>query len=233
MARKRKPALVSQYLEGISRDALMEYQDLVRGLARRRSGVYALYRGDKLYYVGLARDLRSRLRQHLKGRHADAWDRFSMYLTIGDQHIRELESLVLRIVKPKGNRQIGKFSGAQNLRRDFVSWVRTSWKERLGELLGVRPRPSRQRRTKLAEGRKPVLAKYVTRRMALRGRYRGKVVHARVLRSGVIRFGTNRFTSPSLAAKAACPGRQAINGWGFWEYERAPGDWVRLSELRR
>ena len=46
-----------------------------------------------------------------------AWDRFSMYLTIGDDHIRELESLVLRIVRPKGNKQIGKFKRAEDLRR--------------------------------------------------------------------------------------------------------------------
>jgi hypothetical protein len=47
------------------------------------------------------------------------WDTFSVYLTIGDKHLRELESLILRVVQPPGNRQLGKFSGAQNLNRQF------------------------------------------------------------------------------------------------------------------
>ena len=117
MARPKKTFLVSQYLERVSYKALERYQDLLQDFTRRRNGVYALYRGDRLYYVGLARDLRSRVNQHLKNRHRGAWDRFSMYLTIGDDHIRELESLVLRIVRTKGNKQIGKFKRAEDLRR--------------------------------------------------------------------------------------------------------------------
>jgi hypothetical protein len=26
---------------------------------------------------------------------------------------------------------------------------------------------------------------------------------------------------------------RAVNGWWFWRFERAPGDWVRLKEMRR
>jgi hypothetical protein len=66
---------------------------------RRRQGVYALYRRKKTYYVGLASNLRSRLVHHLKDRHGDSWDRFSGYFTIGDTHLKELESLNLRIGK--------------------------------------------------------------------------------------------------------------------------------------
>ena len=92
---KRKP-LVSQHLENISRQALEKYQNVVRRYVRRRQGVYALYRRGKLYYVGLASNLRSRLAHHLRDRHRDSWDRFSVYLTIGDSHLKELESLILR-----------------------------------------------------------------------------------------------------------------------------------------
>jgi hypothetical protein len=80
---KRKP-LVSQHLENISREALEKYQNLIRRYVRRRQGVYALYRRKKLYYVGLASNLRSRLLHHLRDRHGDSWDRFSVYFTIGD-----------------------------------------------------------------------------------------------------------------------------------------------------
>ena len=50
--------LVSQHLENISSDALEKYQDIVRHYVRGRQGVYGLYRRGKLYYVGLASNLR-------------------------------------------------------------------------------------------------------------------------------------------------------------------------------
>ena len=82
--------LVCQHLENISSDALEKYQKMIRQYVRRRSGIYALYRGDRLYYVGLASNLRSRLKGHLRDRHKNLWDRFSVYLTVGDQHMKNL-----------------------------------------------------------------------------------------------------------------------------------------------
>lgn len=232
MRRSGRGALVSQYLEGISRTALAEYQQFFREQARRRNGVYALYRKKKLYYVGLARDLRGRLRTHLRDKHGESWDRFSMYLTVGDDHIRELESLVPRIVRPTGNRQAGKFAKAQNLRREFTRRVKQDAAEHLSELLGVE-RTNKTVTLRAGSSRKAVLAAYVTRPLRLRASYKGKVLKARVLRNGVISFAGTKFRSPSMAACAALPHRRAINGWSFWTYERAPGDWVRLRELRK
>ena len=111
---KRAP-LVCQHLENVSRTALEKYQAIVKEFVRRRRGVYALYRKDKLYYVGLATNLRSRLRRHLRDRHGQSWDRFSVYLTIGDSHLKELESLILRMVSPKGNKQSGRFVKSEDL----------------------------------------------------------------------------------------------------------------------
>lgn len=86
---KRSP-MVCQHLENISREGLEKYQDVIREYVKGRHGVYALYRGIKLYYVGLATNLRMRLAHHLRDRHHNSWDRFSVYLTIGDNHLREL-----------------------------------------------------------------------------------------------------------------------------------------------
>ena len=66
--------------------------------------------------------------------------------------------------------------------------------------------------------------------MHLRAHYKGKLYHVRVRKNGMIRFGGKLYKSPSMAA-VAVTGR-ATNGWGFWRYERAPGDWVRLREVR-
>jgi hypothetical protein len=232
----RQASLVCQYLESISREALQKFQDIVREYTRGRQGVYALYRRGKLYYVGLASNLRGRLAQHLKDRHQASWDRFSVYLTVGDSHLRELESLLLRIVRPTGNKQIGKFNRkCQNLRQQFSRDIRLRQRSELDWLLGPtdgRVRGARHQTKVRTRGRKPVLAEYIQGAIDLRARFKGRFVRARVRRDGRIRFGGRLFTSPSLAGAAAC-GTRTCNGWQFWSYERAPGDWVRLKELRR
>lgn len=111
----RQTQIVCQHLENVSRDALEEYQDVLREQLRGRHGIYALYREGSLHYVGLAKNLRVRLKQHLRDRHKDDWDRFSVYLTIDNRAIKELETLLLRIVDPDGNRAGGRFVKSQNL----------------------------------------------------------------------------------------------------------------------
>lgn len=111
----KPPQLVSQHLENISREALERYQKIIRDYVQKRQGVYALYRRGKLYYVGLASHLNWRLKHHLKDRHGESWSRFSVYLTIDDSHLREIEPLLLRVVQPKppGNKVRGKFSRSE------------------------------------------------------------------------------------------------------------------------
>ncbi len=226
---KRLP-LVSQHLESISREALEKYQDIIRQYVRRRQGVYALYRRGKLYYVGLASNLRSRLRDHLKDRHQTSWDRFSVYLTIGDSHLKELESLLLRIVKPTGNKQKGKFAKSEDIRRRFAKDVRAHQRDELISLLGKKI--VHEVEVEFFKGAPPVLSKYISRPMTLQTCYKGKIIKARVRRNGSIRFKGKVYGSPSLAGGAACK-RRSCNGWRFWRYERAPGDWVPLNELRK
>ena len=136
MAKSKKPALVTQYLENISSEAFDTHADIIRRFVRGRIGIYALYRRGKLYYAGLASDLRGRLRTHSHDRHKGGWDTFSVYLTIGDKHLRELESLILRVVQPPGNRQLGKFSGAQNLNRHFGQAIAKKQRAERNRILG-------------------------------------------------------------------------------------------------
>jgi hypothetical protein len=220
---------VCEHLENISREALEQYQDIIRNYVRRRQGVYALYRRGKLYYVGLATNLRSRLKVHLKDRHGTSWDRFSVYLTIGDSHLRELEALILRVVRPKGNKQTGRLTGSEDMRRRLSRDLKASFREHLLELTGRYAKPVKDESEN--KGHQPLLARYTRSRLRLRARYKGKLVRAHVRRDGQIRFAGGLYGSPSAAA-TACLNRPS-NGWTFWEYERAHGDWVRLDELRK
>jgi len=146
-------SLVIEHLEGISRAAIKSYPDIITEFVRRKSGVYALYKGEALYYVGLAKNLRSRLHGHLRDRHADAWDRFNVYLTQGDEHLKELESLVLRIASPMGNRVAGKFMSSQDLRRMFRQRIVESQRRELADItLGDVPRVSSDRAVRRTRG---------------------------------------------------------------------------------
>jgi hypothetical protein len=106
---------------------------------------------------------------------------------------------------------------------------------RLMEIMGTQPRskPRIVVREAGKAGGAPVLAKFPNRPVRLRRRYKGKTLTARVRPDGSIRFAGEVFNTPSLAAHAAIGRTRAVNGWLFWTYERAPGDWVQLNELRK
>lgn len=226
----RKVGLVSQHLEHISVRVLDKYQQIIRAYVRRREGVYALYRKGSLYYVGLASDLKWRLGAHLKDRHKEKWDTFSVYLTVNDQHLKELESLMLRVIlpKPKGNKQSGKFAMSENLRRRFVRDMKDYHRRELEELVGLFPKKSKQSRDVDS-----LLAEYVRRigkSLRLRAIYKGRTYRAFVRNDGTVRYKNRKYLSPSAAGKAVI--QRECNGWDFWRYQRAPGQWVKLAKLR-
>jgi hypothetical protein len=134
--RARYDALLFQHLEHVSGRLLVSHPDIVRDLIGRQSGVYALYRKSTLYYVGLANKLTSRLKAHLRDRHKNDWDNFSIYLTNNSKHMKEIESLLLQIAKPKGNKVGGKPSGSENLKRRLGKAVRTKLRNEANLLIG-------------------------------------------------------------------------------------------------
>lgn len=230
----KQKSLVCQYLENISRDALEKYQEIIRGYVRRRQGIYALYRRGKLYYVGLASNLNVRLKQHLRDRHHQSWDRFSVYITIGDSHMKELESLILRIVQPRGNKQKGKFIKSENLKRLFRRAISDQQKEEREIIVGdTSKRKSSTGKTipKSKKGRVVSRTAYVNRTIRIKARYKGKTINAYFRKDGNVYYDGKAYRSPSGAAQVVC-GR-TCNGWSFWTYQRSPGDWVPIDELRK
>ncbi len=223
--------LVLCHLENVSGRVLELYPGIIRKMIRRQAGIYVLYRKGKLYYVGLASNLMGRLNTHLRDRHHGYWDRFSVYLTIDDQHMKELESLLLRIIGPSGNRAGGKFIDSQNLHPVLNRAMSEHDKDRRALLLGG-PVARRRMRNKSRQGTGTVqLAGMVDRRIALRGAYHQQPYRATLRRDGYISFGGKLYESPSGAARAAT-GAGAANGWMFWNY-RSKGKWIPLSNIRK
>ena len=227
MAARRK--LVLEHLENISWRVMEDYPDVIRDMIRGKSGVYALYRGHKLYYVGLATNLMVRVKQHLKDRHKGAWNRFSVYITRHPDIIKELESLMLRIMSPPGNIQSGRLRKSDDLRRALRDQVRAHDDEKRAKLMGGRiERVHRRRKTSGAKGA-AALKGCVSRSVHLRGEHDGWVYSAKLRPSGEIYYDGELYSSPTAAAKGAGVRR---NGWVFWYYRDSAGEWVRLKGLK-
>ena len=105
--------LVKKFHENVA----LEKYVTAPGSKQRGRGIYVLYSKGRVYYIGLSkRSLRGRLRRHaLRDRHQGKWDTFSFYRIGGTKYIKDIESLLLRIFKPEGNRLLGRFKKQYNL----------------------------------------------------------------------------------------------------------------------
>ena len=230
MASKTTSKFIAEYLERVNWRVLAEQQAVVRSMIQGHAGVYALYKGEKLYYIGLANNLMGRVKHHLKDRHAAKWDRFSVYLTNDDQHIKPLESLLLRIAAPSGNRVAGKLAGAKDLQAPLKRSIRTATEDNLAVLLGgahLKRRAKKQAATKTGT---LGYAGLLGTRVALRGTYKGQTYRATLRRDGRISYARILYDSPSAACRAIV--KRAANGWHFWRFRKGK-EWVRLGELRK
>jgi hypothetical protein len=131
--------LVIGYLERVSRSVFDRYSDEITELVGNRHGIYALYRNNNLYYVGLARNLKGRVKHHLRDRHAERWDHFSMYLVHSEHCLRDLEALAIRIAYPEGNKMRGKFGGAPDLRKSLEEKLTRRALTEIGGVMGRAP----------------------------------------------------------------------------------------------
>ncbi len=234
---KRNPRpLVEGYLEGIQRSVFSDFPSEVTTLAKGRHGVYSLFKGKNLYYVGLASNLRSRIRQHLRDKHQGKWDRFSIYFIKNFAHIKELESLILRIAKPKGNTVSGKLSKAENMRDVLIEGIKAAQVKQLRKVIGSTKASSKsqrspKRRKKKQSKRGNSLADFFEKGLRIRATYKVRTYYARIRKSGWVRYDGENYTSLSLAGKAVT--NRATNGWTFWKFRDKKGNWVSLKELKK
>ena len=189
-----------------------------------------------MYYVGLAKDLRSRLDGHLKDKHASKWDSFSLYLIRNVDYLRELESLIIHVADPKANIHKGRFARSTNLRSTLEELMEERDRAKRAEILAGHFRKKKRRRRrkhqrKLAV-RRSKLAGLLAAGTELRSTYKKKEYVAAVDAAGKISLGDKVFSSPS-AAGSFVRGGKATDGWIFWTYRNQAGEWVRIDELRK
>lgn len=228
--KRKTDGLVSEFFEKMSWEFLENYRDIINGMIKGKAGVYALYKGDRLYYVGLAVNLKRRLTQHLKDRHKGRWSHFSVYLVTEDDHIKPLESLVLRIADPVGNAVKGKLPGATNMRSSIVQKMKMRDADVRSKMVGgavVKRRIQEDARVVSAAGAKGA----IDRRHSLKATYKSQSFKATLRKDGKINFDGNLYSSPTAAAQAVTQRSSAINGRTFWKYKNEAGEWVALSQL--
>jgi len=226
-------SIVTGFLErvNISADMFERYKDTIIEMISGNHGIYALYNENKLYYVGLATDFKYRIKTHMKNRHRGEWDQFSLYIIRKQDHIKELESLMLRIATPSGNRQHGKLKAAKNMRRELVRSIDQQYKHEKSMLLGSFSGFNRQRTNKNNKKDKPLKGVFKKSCM-IYARYKGKDYKGRVFhKTGTIKFDGKLFDSPSEAGRAVR--NKSTNGWHLWKYKNNHGELVRLSTLRK
>ena len=226
--RLRREALVFQHLERVSRKLLEDHPDIVRQFVGRNAGVYALYRKNKLYYVGLAKTLRNRLTAHGRNRHGKLWDHFSIYLTIKDQHIREIEAMLLRITQPPGAKQSGKLAQSKDMKRQIMKAIQDKQAKQVSSLFA---KYAIGDDVDKKNGPESDVSRFLPNGARLKSTHRGKTYKAKLRRDGMIRYNGKVFSSLTLAAMAII--KRPVNGWWFWRVERGKGNWVRLTNIRR
>ncbi len=195
------------------------------------AGIYALYSKDRLYNVGLASNLMGRLNTHLKDRHRGAWDKFNVYLTPTNDHIKELESLILRIARPKGNRVSGKFAGSTDLYRTLNNALSTFDADHRARLLGGHVADNRRKaKAKKYLGAR-ALAGVREKSIRLRAEFKGIKYRALLRPDGTILFQRHAYDSPSAAGRVVI--ERSCNGWTFWKFQNKDKEWVPLSNMRK
>lgn len=116
-SRSTKGALIKGMSNNLPSDILDDpiFEMKLKEIMRNSAGIYALYKGENLYYVGLTKNLHGRIRWHRNDRHARKWDYFKIFRIKSVRFLKDIETLIQHIVQPRGNRAMGKVPRDYNL----------------------------------------------------------------------------------------------------------------------
>jgi len=155
--RSVRGSLIKGILENIPSESYEIIAESIEKTMKGESGIYALYDKDKLYYVGLARNLKGRVKQHTRDRHAKKWDNFSIYIIRRKKFLGDVETILLRIIEPTGNRMKGRIPKLDELRKVLLR--ATKEKEREAKKTEAIAKKDRQELKKLKMALKPTKRK--------------------------------------------------------------------------
>ena len=236
MAKKKKHkarAIIAGHLEKIGATVFDNFSSVITDIIKGHQGIYALFKKDRLYYVGLARNLKRRINAHNKDRHQNKWTHFSLYIIRKEDHIKEIESLVLRVAYPKGNIVRGKLKQSKDLSPLLKRKLDDEWVKQRGGIIGNKIRPAGKiKKGKIKKSGKKPMQGYFPEGKVIYADYKGKEYKAWVYSNGRIKVNGEIFDSPSLAGLAITK-KRTMNGWRFWKYKDKNGELVYIDKLRK
>lgn len=224
-AKSKKSGIIKESLENVSRNLFKDHMEIITELISGSSGIYALYDGNELYYVGRATELKQRVKHHLKDRHDAQWTHFSLYLVKRSDHIGDIESLLIRVAAPVGNRAKPKGRDSRELRSKLRKLIRQKHKRELAELI-----PGRKRILKNEKPERKSLFGLVEKRTPIYRMYKGKEYKAVLTPHGYIIYKGKKYDSPTSAAIQVIDSG-SVNGWWFWRIKNNNDEWVSLRDF--
>jgi len=96
--------------------------------------------------IGRASNLLGRLKAHLGDRHGEKWDRLAIYIIDEKLKLHDVESLLISVSKPQGNRNRGKIKG--NLRKDLREYLKAAAIDEIEAALGPDREPRQSKKSR-------------------------------------------------------------------------------------
>ncbi len=100
------------------------FEDGLKKIMRRSSGIYALYKNEDLYRVGLTKDLMWRMKGYRKGSHAGKWNKFVIFRIRREDLLKDIETLILNLTNPPGNKTSGRVPKDADINRVLKKMAR-------------------------------------------------------------------------------------------------------------
>ena len=226
-SRTQRSVIVTQRLERLPRKIFeKKYKKIIQSIGNK-PGIYALYDGKELYYVGRTSDLARRVSYHLKDQHSALWTHFSVYVTKKVQYTNDIEDVIISIAQPKGNKRL-KLGKETKLTNVIKKTLHENYQKDLREFGLVKNKPKKEQTKRLE------LKGYFKKNRPLRKSYKGEKYKATLLKSGKIKYNNTIYSSPTSAAQAIVQKKSPNSkrsGWEFWEVKIHENNWVKLSDL--
>ena len=123
-------SLVKGYLEKKDRKGFELLLPRYKEVIGDSSGIYALYKDKKIYYVGITENLLWRVGRHTKDKHKNRWNKVSFFVIDKHRYSKDIETVILRISGPRGNGTRGKLEKHYEL-QDKLNKIRREMKDLL------------------------------------------------------------------------------------------------------